>query len=47
MQLKNYSDQQEADDMYKLMFGADDLEIRRKKPVRNEDVARAFNEGSD
>lgn len=33
--------------MYKLMFGVDNLDIRRKKPVRNEDVSKAFNEGSD
>ena len=33
--------------MYKLMFGVEDLDIRRKKPVRNEDVSRALNEESD
>lgn len=33
--------------MYKLMFGVEDLDIRRKKPIRNEDVSRALNEGSD
>jgi hypothetical protein len=29
------------------MFGVEDLDIRRKKPVRNEDVSRALNEESD
>ena len=33
--------------MYKLMFGVDDLDIRRKKPIRNEDVSRALNEESE
>jgi|LauGreDrversion4_2_1035121.scaffolds.fasta_scaffold1706135_2 transposase len=47
MQLKNYAEQQEADDMYKMMFGVEDLDIRRKKPVRNEDVSRTLNEGSE
>ena len=29
------------------MFGVEDLDIRRKKPVRVEDVSRALNEESD
>jgi hypothetical protein len=33
--------------MYKMMFGVEDLDIRRKKPVRNEDVSRTLNEGSE
>ena len=33
--------------MYKLMFGVEDLDIRRKKPIRNEEVQRALNEESD
>lgn len=33
--------------MYKMMFGVEDLDIRRKKPVRNEEVSRTLNEGSE
>jgi hypothetical protein len=33
--------------MYKLMFGVEDLDIRRKNPIRNEDVSRALNEESE